>query len=125
MSFSDLNSLLYSNRFSKLNVLAQRAYLGAARSLKSRREFKTYFGDSIRGDIGDYIQARLYSFGVWEPNLSRFIESRIKPDTWAVDIGAHVGYFSLLMSRMAPQGRDFKERAAPRYAAPLVHLFDP
>lgn len=111
--FSKLNSALYTDTFAPINVLAQRAYLAAARRLKSKREFRTYFGDRIRGDIGDYIQARLYSFGVWEPNLSRFIESRIKPDTWAVDIGAHVGYFSLLMSRLAPQGHVKAIEASP------------
>ena len=111
--FSKINSALYTDTFAPVNVLAQRAYLAAARRLKSQREFKTYFGDRIRGDIGDYIQARLYSFGVWEPNLSRFIESRIKPDTWAVDIGAHVGYFSLLMSRLAPQGHVKAIEASP------------
>jgi FkbM family methyltransferase len=111
--FSKLNSALYTDTFSPINVLAQRAYLSAARRAKANREFLTYWGDRIQGDIGDYIQARLFSFGVWEPNLSRFIQGRIKPDTWAVDIGAHVGYFSLLMSRLAPQGHVKAIEASP------------
>lgn len=111
--FSKINSALYTETFAPINVLAQRAYLAANRAISPHREFETYFGSRMRGDIGDYIQARLFSFGVWEPNLSRFVESRIKPDTWAVDIGAHVGYFSLLMARLAPQGHVKAIEASP------------
>lgn len=113
MLFSHVNSALYTSTFSWANVLAQRAYLVAARAVQSRREFRTYFGDSIRGDISDFIQARIFSFGIWEPNLSRFVESRIKSDTWAIDIGAHIGYFTLLISSLAPQGRVTAIEASP------------
>ena len=122
--FSSLNSSLYTPVFSRANVLAQRVYLAAARLINPQREFKTYFGDSMRGDIGDYIQARLFSFGVWEPNLSRFIESRIKPDTWSVDIGAHVGYFTLLMSKLSPQGHVKAIEASPTTFSQLREHLD-
>lgn len=113
MAFSQINSILYTDVFHQMNVLAQRAYLAAARRTRPKREFKTYFGDYLQGDIGDFVQSRIYSFGIWEPNLSRFVESRIQPDTWAVDIGAHVGYFSLLMSRLAPRGHVTAIEASP------------
>lgn len=98
--FSRINSALYTPAFSRIHVFAQRAYLRALRAVKPHRTFKTYFGARMSGNIGDYVQARIFSFSIWEPNLSRFMEQRIEPQTVAVDIGAHVGYFTLLMSQL-------------------------
>lgn len=123
MSFSNINAKLYSVAFPEINVFAQRAYLAMARKIKARRKFKTFFGDTICGDIGDYIQSRLFSFGVWEPNLTRFVQSKIKHDTRAIDIGAHVGYFSLLMAKLAPDGYVTAIEASPTtFAQLLTHL---
>lgn len=121
--FSSINSKLYSPAFSDFNVFVQRAYLAVARRIKARRKFKTFFGDTLTGDIGDYIQARLFSFGVWEPNLTHFVQGKIKPDTWAIDVGAHVGYFSLMIARLAPRGRIKAIEASPTtYSQLLEHL---
>ena len=99
--FSRINAALYSKTLSGAHVFAQRAYLRSLRAMKERREFDTYFGARMCGNIGDYVQARIFSFGIWEPNLSRFMESKIGPETVAVDVGSHVGYFTLLMSKLA------------------------
>lgn len=123
MVFSQINSMLYSVAFHEINVFAQRAYLAIARRVKACRQFKTFFGDTITGDIGDYIQSRLFSFGIWEPNLTRFVQSKIKEDTWAIDVGAHVGYFSLMIARLAPKGHVTAIEASPTtYAMLRDHL---
>jgi FkbM family methyltransferase len=44
----------------------------------------------------DLIQRHLYAFGMWEPNLTAFLRSRLKPDDVFIDVGANIGYFSLL-----------------------------
>ncbi|MGX9429205.1 MULTISPECIES: FkbM family methyltransferase [Bradyrhizobium] len=101
VDFSSINSALYTPSLSKAHVLAQRAYLRSVRALKEHRKFETYFGARLSGNLSDYIPARIFSFGVWEPNLSRFMERKIGPETCAVDVGAHIGYFTLLMSKLA------------------------
>lgn len=38
----------------------------------------------------------MHFFGVWEPNLTRWMLDRLAPGDVMVDVGAHIGYFSLL-----------------------------
>ncbi len=37
--------------------------------------------------------------GRWEPGVTRLVEKVLEPDMTAVDVGAHIGYFSLLAAR--------------------------
>jgi len=54
-------------------------------------------------------------FGVWEPNLTRFLERRLKPGDLVIDVGANIGYFSLLAARIVgPLGRIVAVEASPR-----------
>ena len=58
--------------------------------------------------------------GFWEPSISVVFERVLKPGMTAVDIGANVGYFSLLMaSRVGPEGRVISVEANPAMAALL------
>lgn len=58
--------------------------------------------------------------GFWEPGISVVLERFLKPGMTAVDIGANVGYFSLLMaSRVGPAGRVVSIEANPAMAALL------
>ncbi|MBM0108624.1 FkbM family methyltransferase [Steroidobacter sp. S1-65] len=72
-------------------------------SLVRRREFHyetvTPRGWRISGHTRDWIQRTLYYFGLWEPNLTAWIESRLKRGDAFIDVGANVGYFTLLASR--------------------------
>lgn len=55
--------------------------------------------------------------GYWEPGISVVFENVLKPGMTAVDIGANVGYFTLLMaSRVAPAGRVVSIEANPTLA---------
>jgi hypothetical protein len=69
-------------------------------SLVRRREFAysttTPRGWHITGHTRDWIQRNLYYFGLWEPNLSAWIESRLSPGDVFIDVGANIGYFTLL-----------------------------
>jgi FkbM family methyltransferase len=60
----------------------------------------TYFGARINCTFRDYIQARILHFGFWEPNISSLIESILKRGDVFVDIGANIGYHSLLASKL-------------------------
>lgn len=44
----------------------------------------------------------------WEPHVTAEIESALKPGAWFLDVGANIGYFTLLgAARVGPAGRVF------------------
>jgi FkbM family methyltransferase len=47
-------------------------------------------------DTKDIVQRYLYQFGVWEPSLTAWLTRTLRPGDVFVDVGANVGYFSLL-----------------------------
>lgn len=60
----------------------------------------TVFGSEIAGDSMDIIQQYIYYFGVWEPQLTSWIQRRLSPGDTFIDVGANIGYFSLLASKL-------------------------
>ena len=46
------------------------------------------------------IGAAIRGSGIWQPEESRLVAALLGPGDCAVDAGAHVGYFTVLMSRM-------------------------
>lgn len=60
----------------------------------------TVFGRRMRGDTRDILQQYIYYFGVWEPNLTRWIARTLNPGETFVDVGANIGYFTLLASSL-------------------------
>lgn len=71
--------------------------------LESRARANTFFGSKIDVDARDGCGRFIYYFGVWEPNLTSFIQNRLRPGDCFVDVGANVGYFSLLASTLVGQ----------------------
>ncbi|OJW22063.1 MAG: hypothetical protein BGO49_14925 [Planctomycetales bacterium 71-10] len=73
-----------------------------------RRRLKT-----VRLDWGvrmkcssDYSQRRLLEQRQWEPHLTKIFFEVVRPGDLVVDIGANIGYFSLLASKLVgPEGR--------------------
>lgn len=61
---------------------------------------RTGWGARFAVDTADIIQRYLYLFGVWEPHLTGFIRSRLQPGDVFVDVGANVGYYTLLGARL-------------------------
>jgi FkbM family methyltransferase len=60
----------------------------------------TIFGSYIAGDARDIIQQYIYYFGIWEPNLTHWMAERLTPGDTFIDVGANVGYYSLLASKL-------------------------
>ncbi len=58
----------------------------------------TLFGVKLDCALPDMIQTYIYLFGVWEPNLTRYIQQHLAEGDTFVDIGANIGYHSLLAS---------------------------
>lgn len=60
---------------------------------------ETRWGDEIHCDAQDFVQKHIYFFGEWEPRLTRYLERIEAPEGLFLDIGANVGYYSLLAAR--------------------------
>ena len=75
----------------------------------------TYFGARMRCDPTDLIQRMILHFGVWEPDVSRVIERNLDAGDVFVDVGANIGYDSLLAAtRVGSTGRVVAIEASPR-----------
>ena len=83
-----------------LNPTLLRAYNVALRVLGGRYRARTYFGSTMLCDPHDAIQNTVLHFGTWEPNVSAVIEKLLSPGDVCVDIGANVGYDTLLASHL-------------------------
>jgi len=66
----------------------------------------THFGCHLKGTTSDVIQRCIYYFGRWEPNVEAFLQSRLRTGDVFIDVGANVGYFTLLGAKLVGrQGR--------------------
>jgi FkbM family methyltransferase len=61
---------------------------------------RTAFGGSISAQMRDTVGRYIYYFGVWEPNLTNWIEGRLRPGDVFIDVGANIGYHTVLASRL-------------------------
>jgi FkbM family methyltransferase len=59
---------------------------------------KTFFGRSMRVHLPDLVGIKLYQYGFFEEGLTRALIEKLRPSDTFVDIGAHVGYYSVLAS---------------------------
>lgn len=77
---------------------------------------RTRFGATFAVDTQDLIQRYLYLFGVWEPHMTRWLQRRLKPGDVFVDIGANIGYYSVLASRLVGgSGKVVAVEASPTF----------
>ncbi|WP_198374098.1 FkbM family methyltransferase [Neoroseomonas rubea] len=79
--------------------------LNAGLYLMSRRRFATLCtGDRLQVDLLDFIGSRLFHFGVWEPNITAVIMDTLRPGDVFCDVGANIGYYTVLASRLVGPG---------------------
>ncbi len=80
------------------------------------RATQTRFGARFALDTQDLIQRYLYLFGVWEPDMTHWLERRLCPGDVFVDVGANIGVFSVLGSRLVGDtGRVIAIEASPTF----------
>src|SRR5215470_10309061 len=54
----------------------------------------------------DWNHFRSFIYGTWEPDVFRALTTNVKPGMKVIDIGAHVGYYTLLFAKcVGPSGR--------------------
>lgn len=77
-------------------------------------------GIHLRCQLPDIIQMYVYLFGTWEPDLAAFLRRRLQPGDTFIDVGANVGYLSVLSSGLVgPQGVVVAIEPAPDARAAL------
>jgi FkbM family methyltransferase len=104
----------------QFDYMTYRAYNKLLRVVKRDYIGKTYFGARMRCNPSDLIQAYVLHFGIWEPEISHLVEQILRPGDTFVDIGANVGYDTLLGSSLVgPQGQVIAIEASPTAFAKL------
>jgi FkbM family methyltransferase len=69
----------------------------------------------VRNPRRSKIGKAIYRKGLWEPKTTRFISERIKPGMTVLDIGADIGYYTLLFARLVgAKGRVFSFEPIPK-----------
>jgi FkbM family methyltransferase len=102
-----------------LDVL-QRVYMRLLTYLSPVKDCRTVFGTMMRCHSRDFVQRRIRFFGVFEHNLTYYTISQLRPGDVYIDIGANVGYYSLLASRLVGStGKVISVEAAPTTFAML------
>lgn len=73
-------------------------------------------------ELPDMIQTYLALFGIWEPDVTAFVIRRLQKGDTVIDVGANVGYFTLLAAqRVQPSGRVVAIEASHEIFETLVH----
>jgi len=104
-----------------LDVLALRVYNKAFKMLAGNTHTaRAYFGSIFACDIDDLIQRTIFYFGIWEPMISHLTEQILREGDVYVDMGANIGYDSLLASkRVGRSGKIVSIEASPKICALL------
>jgi FkbM family methyltransferase len=84
---------------------------------KKRTPVALPYGFSLRLNGQDFIQRHLLFYGVWEPTVSSWIYNSLNENDVFCDVGANIGYYSLLASRKV--GREGAILALE--ASPSIH----
>ena len=80
----------------------------------------TYYGANFSCDIFDAIQRRIFYFGIWEPIISRVTQELLQEGDVYIDIGANIGYDSLLAAKcVGESGKIVAIEASPKIYAML------
>lgn len=75
---------------------------------------RTRHGFRMMTQVADLIASTIYLTGQWEPYVSAYIRQRLRPGDIFVDVGANIGYYSLLASQLVGNtGRVYAIEASP------------
>jgi FkbM family methyltransferase len=114
-------SLLRSVPHKAIQKLGFRAYNKALKLRHVCRVPRTYFGSLVECELTDLIQMCIYHFGVWEPHLSALIECRLGVGDTFCDVGANIGYHTLLGSSLVGHsGKVIAIEASPTIYGKLI-----
>ncbi len=82
----------------------------------------TRFGSLMVGNTQDVVQQCIYFFGIWEPAVTQWVSARLRPGDVFIDVGANIGYFSLLAAKSVGEtGKVVAIEASPVIFSLLQH----
>jgi FkbM family methyltransferase len=85
------------------------------------RQVRTRYGFALALDLSDWLGQHVYATGDYEPYTSHVIHSLLKSGDTFIDIGANIGYFSLLAaSKVGPQGTVYCFEPIPHIREQLI-----
>lgn len=88
--------------------------------LRPRLEIST-IGGRLEVDAGDVVGRVLTASGVWEPHVTDSFRRRLRSGDICIDIGAHVGYYTLLAAKLVgPGGHVYAFEPSPDVYRTLV-----
>ncbi|KFI22373.1 FkbM family methyltransferase [Nitrosococcus oceani] len=65
---------------------------------------RTRFGVTLLVRLPDLVQSYLFFFGVWEPAITEYVRKNLRQGDIFIDVGANVGYFTTLASKLVGKG---------------------
>jgi FkbM family methyltransferase len=75
---------------------------------------RTKFGAKMDVTLPDTVAGTIYATRAWEPCITEYISRGLKPGDTFVDVGANIGYYSLLASKIVgPTGSVVAIEASP------------
>ena len=84
---------------------------GSERSL-----YKTRFGDLFWLNVCSCIDQGIVQTGLWEPEATEAVRKIVKKGDVAIDVGANIGYFSVILSKIVgPEGRVYAFEPTTKY----------
>ena len=78
----------------------------------SRREVTLPFG-RMELSPKDYVSGMIWAFKTWEPNITTWLRQTLKPGDGFLDLGANVGYYTLLAKSLVGDGPVWAVEASP------------
>jgi FkbM family methyltransferase len=100
----------------------------AERCLSDRERtelIRTRDGLLMEVDLREFVDRTIYCTGVWEPHETSLIKSLLREGDAFIDVGANIGYFSLLAAKIVgPSGRVEAVEGAPATAELLRRNVD-
>lgn len=84
------------------------------------RVVRTRFGSRMRVQPPDLVRSVIWLTGQWEPWITRYVIANLRPGDVFVDVGANVGYYTLLAATITGDaGRVYALEASPEIFAEL------
>ena len=103
----------------RIGSLAYRLIDGGER-VGVERAVRTRHGFRMNLDLAEFVDRTIYCTGEWEPRETAMIAGLLRQGDVFVDVGANIGYFTLLASRaVGATGRVIAIEANPRTFAKL------
>ena len=82
--------------------------------MSAQLEVRVHGGFRLRLNTSDAIGSVLATSGEWEPNIAAVFPALLRPGDTCVDVGANIGYYSLLAAQIAgPSGRVYAVEQEP------------